>query len=75
LKDRLSVVNEALWIIEDNIREKQYTREGGTAELDSQFVELARSAYKQNDAPATTKREINIAMASELIEEKSYSRY
>ena len=70
LKDRLTVVNEALWVIEDNIREKEAKQE-----FDSQFIELARSVYKQNDARAGIKREINITMASELIEEKSYSKY
>ena len=70
LKDRLAAVNEALWEIEDNIREKEARQE-----FDSQFIELARSVYKQNDERAAIKREINMAMASELLEEKSYSKY
>jgi hypothetical protein len=70
LKDRLSKVNEALWEIEDTIREKEARQE-----FDAEFIELARSVYKRNDERATIKRQINTALRSDLIEEKSYRSY
>jgi hypothetical protein len=63
----LAEVNEALWEIEDRIREKEAARDFGV-----EFVELARSVYRQNDRRAGLKREISLALGSELIEEKSY---
>jgi hypothetical protein len=70
LKDRLTKVNEALWEIEDKIREKEARRE-----FDADFIALARSVYKNNDQRAAIKREINIVLASDLMEEKSYQSY
>ena len=65
----LKRVNEALWEIEDAIREEEAKRQFGT-----EFVRLARSVYQRNDERAALKREINLALESELIEEKSYAR-
>jgi hypothetical protein len=70
LKKRLSEVNEALWEIEDKIRAKEAQQE-----FDAEFVELARSVYKRNDERAGLKRQINVALSSDLIEEKSYHPY
>jgi hypothetical protein len=70
LKDRLSKVNEALWEIEDTIREKEARQE-----FDAEFIELARSVYKRNDERAAIKRQINTVLPSDLIEEKSYRSY
>jgi hypothetical protein len=70
LKDRLSKINAALWDIEDKIREKEARQE-----FDAEFIELARSVYKQNDERAAIKRQINTLLSSDLIEEKSYSSY
>jgi hypothetical protein len=67
LKERLTHVNEALWDIEDKIREKEARQE-----FDAEFIELARSVYKRNDERAAIKRQINAILSSELIEEKSY---
>jgi hypothetical protein len=39
------------------------------------FVELARSVYRRNDERGALKREINLALGSALIEEKSYKPY
>ncbi len=64
----LKRVNEALWEIEDAIREQEAKRQFGT-----EFVKLARSVYQRNDERAALKREINLALESELIEEKSYA--
>jgi len=66
----LKKVNEKLWEIEDAIRDKERQQE-----FDQQFIELARSVYFENDDRANIKREINIKLGSDLIEEKSYSDY
>ncbi len=67
---RLKAVNEKLWTIEDDIRIKEST---GT--FDREFIELARSVYICNDERAAIKRELNILLGSELVEEKSYADY
>ena len=66
----LKQVNEALWEIEDQIRDKE--REG---EFDARFIELARAVYVTNDQRAAVKRQINQALGSALVEEKSYKPY
>jgi len=63
-------VNETLWEVEDKLRAKEAARQ-----FDGEFVELARSVYRTNDRRATIKRELNLTLGSELIEEKSYPRY
>jgi hypothetical protein len=67
---RLKALNEALWEIEDGIRDHE--RSGN---FDSAFIELARSVYKRNDERGSVKRELNLALDSDLIEEKSYKPY
>jgi hypothetical protein len=67
---RLLAVNEALWDIEDRIRLKERAQE-----FDAEFVELARSVYFRNDERAAVKREINLKLGSQLVEEKSYQDY
>jgi hypothetical protein len=67
LRAALMEVNAALWDIEDRIREREAAADFGAA-----FVELARSVYRQNDRRAALKREISLALGSDLIEEKSY---
>lgn len=66
----LREVNEALWDIEDDIRAHENAGDFG-----SRFVELARSVYITNDRRADLKRELNMVLGSELIEEKSYMAY
>jgi len=68
LVERLRKVNEALWDIEDAIREKE-----AAAQFDPDFIDLARSVYRMNDRRAAIKREINLLLDSELVEEKSYA--
>lgn len=70
LRAELKGVNERLWDIEDNIRERE--REGDFGEW---FVELARSVYMTNDHRAALKRQINELLNSDIAEEKSYSEY
>lgn len=66
----LKAVNEKLWQIEDDIRDKE--RHG---EFDLEFIELARAVYFNNDERAGIKRAINLKLGSDLIEEKSYADY
>jgi hypothetical protein len=70
LKSELKQVNEALWQLEDDIRECE--REG---RFEAHFIQLARSVYRQNDRRAAVKRAINLAAGSDIVEEKSYSAY
>ena len=67
---RLLAVNEALWDIEDRIRLKERAQA-----FDATFIELARSVYVRNDERAAIKREINLKLGSQLVEEKSYQDY
>ena len=63
-------VNERLWVIEDEIRDKE--RSGA---FDAEFIRLARAVYFENDERAAIKRRINITLGSALVEEKSYREY
>lgn len=66
----LKRVNESLWEIEDRIRLKEAARQ-----FDADFIELARAVYRTNDRRAALKRQLNEALGSDLIEEKSYEPY
>lgn len=70
LKLRLKDVNTKLWDVEDEIRDCERAKDFGP-----RFVELARAVYVTNDQRADVKREINFALSSELVEEKSYRPY
>jgi len=70
LTAELKAVNEALWTIEDDIRDCERAKDFG-----AKFVELARSVYRSNDRRAALKREINVLLGSSIIEEKSYAEY
>jgi len=70
LKQGLTAVNESLWEIEDKIRAKE-----AASAFDREFIELARSVYFNNDKRAALKREINLLLKSDLIEEKQYTAY
>lgn len=70
LTAKLKSVNEELWIIEDDIREKEAAKN-----FDNEFVQLARAVYVTNDKRAAIKKQINLATGSALIEEKSYEPY
>lgn len=67
---RLKSINEKLWEIEDDIRDKERARE-----FDQDFIQLARAVYFTNDERSDVKRELNQKLGSELIEEKSYTDY
>ena len=66
----LLAVNERLWTIEDDIRDKERVRA-----FDADFVRLARAVYIENDERAAIKRRLNVKLGSSLIEEKSYAEY
>lgn len=70
LANRLKAANRALWEVEDQIRHME-----SKGQFDSAFIELARSIYKHNDQRSALKREINLTLNSELVEEKSYKPY
>lgn len=70
LEAELKAVNEALWVIEDDIRDCEARRDFGPA-----FIELARSVYKSNDRRAAIKKELNLLTGSSIVEEKSYTEF
>ena len=70
LRAELKAVNERLWEIEDEIRLKEKAQA-----FDEEFVRLARSVYFENDTRARIKKDINLALGSAYIEEKSYQDY
>ena len=70
LTAKLKRVNEALWEIEDDIRDCEAERDFGDT-----FVQLARSVYRTNDERAQLKRDINVLLGSQILEEKSYKPY
>src|SRR3546814_6501159 len=69
LADRAGL-NERLWVIEDDIRLKEKAQA-----FDDEFIRLARSVYLENDTRARIKKEINLALGSSYVEEKSYQDY
>ena len=68
--DALGLVNERLWVIEDDIRDKERAQA-----FDAEFIRLARAVYIENDERAAIKRRINAKLGSALVEEKSYREY
>ena len=70
LHAQLKEINEALWEIEDDIRDKERVKE-----FDERFVELARAVYFTNDRRSKVKKELNLHLGSEIVEEKSYQDY
>ena len=67
---KLSNINQSLWDIEDQLREKEKEKN-----FDKKFISLARMVYFKNDERAKIKRMINKSFGSELVEEKSYTQY
>lgn len=66
----LQAVNERLWVIEDDIRDKERAKT-----FDDGFIALARSVYIENDERAAIKKRINTMLGSAIVEEKSYASY
>ena len=63
-------INKELWVIEDDIRDKEKIKE-----FDDDFIKLARAVYYTNDVRAKIKKEINLKYSSGFVEEKSYQSY
>jgi hypothetical protein len=70
LRSELKGINEKLWQIEDDIRERERRQDFGP-----DFIRLARAVYRTNDERARVKREINHLLNSTLVEEKDYAQY
>ena len=70
LHRELKEINEALWDIEDDIRDKERQKD-----FDQEFIELARSVYYTNDRRSKVKKQLNVHLGSQIIEEKSYKDY
>ena len=70
LRIDLKAVNERLWVIEDDIRLKEKAQA-----FDQEFIRLARAVYFENDERARIKKDINLALGSAYVEEKSYQDY
>lgn len=70
LRANLKKINEALWQVEDDLRDHERRQDFGP-----EFVRLARAVYHSNDRRAQVKREINELVGSVLNEEKSYAAY
>ena len=70
LRADLKAVNERLWVIEDDIRLQEKAQA-----FDAEFVRLARAVYFENDIRARVKKDINLALGSAYVEEKSYQDY
>ena len=66
----LKTVNEILWNVEDNIRDKERRKE-----FDAEFISLSRNDYIKNSERSQLKNKINSNLNSELIDIKSYSEY
>ena len=63
-------INEALWEIEDDIRDRERAGDFGP-----KFIELARAVYVTNDRRAKAKRSVDEHVGSPIVEEKSYAEY
>jgi Family of unknown function (DUF6165) len=70
LMGQLKAVNERLWVIEDDIRILEKAQR-----FDAEFIKLARAVYFENDERARIKKDINLALGSAYVEEKSYQDY
>jgi len=70
LTAELKSINEALWEIEDDIRDEERNQRFG-----ERFIELARAVYVTNDERANAKKKVNLHLNSSIVEEKSYQDY
>ena len=67
LKQQLKVINERMWDIQDQLRDKEAAQV-----FDDAFVQLARGVYRTNGERVQVKNEINRLAGSALVEEKQY---
>jgi hypothetical protein len=62
------MTNKRLWILEDIIRQKSANKE-----FDEQYISTAENIHHTNDERCKIKRELNVLVDSEIVEEKMYS--
>ena len=67
LKDELKAVNERMWDIQDQLRDKEAAQR-----FDEAFITLARGVYQTNGVRVQLKNHINQLAGSALVEEKQY---
>lgn len=67
LKQQLKVINERMWDIQDQLRDKEAAQV-----FDDAFAQLARGVYRTNGERVQVKNEINRVAGSALVEEKQY---
>lgn len=70
LRIKLKTINKRLWDIEDQLRDLERSKT-----FNEDFIKLARSVYFTNDERSEVKKSINKLLNSEIVEEKSYSKY
>jgi len=63
-------INADLWVIEDDIRAFEAKSDFGPG-----FIGLARAVYVTNDERARVKKNINLLLGSQIVEEKSYTEF
>ena len=68
--DELKAINEKLWVIENELRDKEAQKT-----FDDAFIQLSRSVYQNNDRRFEVKKAISKKLGSDFIEEKSYNPY
>jgi len=56
--------------VANDIRDKERVKE-----FDQQFIDLARNVYFTNDRRSDVKKQLNLHLGSQIIEEKSYQDY
>lgn len=67
LKQQLKAINERMWDIQDQLRDKEAAQV-----FDDAFIQLARGVYGTNGERIQVKNEINRVAGSALVEEKQY---
>lgn len=67
---KLLDINQKLWDTEDRLRNMEHEKL-----FDDRFIETARSVYFFNDKRASIKKDINLKLGSEIVEEKEYKKY
>ena len=68
--EKLQLINEELWDIENYKRECEANKDFG-----EKFIQLSRDVHFKNDIRAQIKKEINLLTESTVVEEKEYSKY
>ena len=70
MEARLEEVNGRIWDLEDVIRDCDRQKDFGEV-----FLDTARKIYRTNDERAAIKKQINLHLGSQIVEEKSYAEY